>query len=62
MEVMGEMLMGTKANNGRREKDRKSIGRSWGGLLKKGGQLHIGYTVARRRELGVLSETDFPVG
>ena len=47
MEVMGEMLMGTTANNGRREKDRKSIGRSWGGLLREVGQLYIGCTIAR---------------
>jgi hypothetical protein len=26
MEVMGEMLMGTTANNGRREKDKKALG------------------------------------
>ena len=56
------MLMGMAANNGQEREAQKSIGRSWGGLLKKRGQLHIGCTVARRRELGVLSETDFPVG
>lgn len=36
-------------------------GRSWGGLLREGGQLHIGCTVARKGWLGVPSETDFPV-
>jgi hypothetical protein len=32
-----------------REKHRKSIRRSWGGLLRNGIQLHIGDIVARRR-------------